>query len=125
MTTKDLYKKLLSEVSKYKKDLSEDTKLILQQRQQIKNNDLKTLKVLNEVRSLINKNIIFDRKQGFEDFWKKSLSRENRLLEKKAILRKKGKLKALKKVQKEIEKERQKRNYLRSRYLYELRHRKK
>lgn len=125
MTTKELYKKILNEFTKYKKDLSEDTKLILQERQQIKNNDLKTLKVLNEIRMLTNEDIGVARKAGFEDFWKRSMERENKLLLKKDELRRKGKTKELQEVQKEIETERQRRNYLRSRYLQDLRNQKK
>lgn len=125
MTTKELYKKILNEFTKYKKDLSEDTKLILQERQQIKNNDLKTLRLLNEIRMLTNEDIGVARKAGFEDFWKRSMEKENKLLLKKEELRRKGKMKELQEVQKEIETERQRRNYLRSRYLEDLRNQKK
>lgn len=125
MTTKELYKKILNEFTKYKKDLSENTKLILQERQQIKNNDLKTLRLLNEIRMLTNEDIGLARKAGFEDFWNRSMEKENKLLLKKEELRRKGKMEEVQEVQKEIETERQRRNYLRSRYLEDLRNQKK
>jgi len=65
------------------------------------------------------------RKEGFESFWTNSINKEKELLAKKEELRKKGKTNQAQKIQKEIEKERQRRNYLRSRYLHDIKKKKK
>lgn len=125
MTTKEVYKNLVNEFIQNKKELSEDIKLILQEKQQFQNNDIKTLKLLNEIRIFINENMRSMRKEGFESFWTNSINKEKELLAKKEELRKKGKTNQAQKIQKEIEKERQRRNYLRSRYLHNIKKKKK
>lgn len=125
MTTKEVYKNLVNEFIQNKKELSEDIKLILQEKQQFQNNDIKTLKLLNEIRIFINENMRSMRKEGFESFWTNSINKEKELLAKKEELRKKGKTNQAQKIQKEIEKERQRRNYLRSRYLHDIKKKKK
>lgn len=125
MTTKEVYKNLVNEFIQNKKELSEDIKLILQEKQQFQNNDIKTLKLLNEIRIFINENMRSMRKEGFESFWTNSINKEKELLAKKEELRKKGKTNQAQKIQKEIEKERQRRNYLRTRYLHDIKKKKK
>lgn len=125
MTTKEVYKNLVNEFIQNKKELSEDIKLILQEKQQFQNNDIKTLKLLNEIRIFINENMRSMRKEGFESFWTNSINKEKELLAKKEELRKKGKTNQAQKIQKEIEKERQRRNYLRLRYLHDIKKKKK
>lgn len=125
MTTKEVYKNLVNEFIQNKKELSEDIKLILQEKQQFQNNDIKTLKLLNEIRIFINENMRSMQKEGFESFWTNSINKEKELLAKKEELRKKGKTNQAQKIQKEIEKERQRRNYLRSRYLHNIKKKKK
>ena len=119
MTTNEIYKKLITESIENKKPLTEEMKLCLQEKAQIENNDIETLKLLNETRLLINEYIDSHRKNGFADYWKKSMEKEKELLDQKDRLRRKGKESELQKVQRELQKERQARNYLKSKYLYD------